>query len=149
GETQTLKPFIPKLDFGEFVSPILNSYISCLLPGFVSTTWFRLGAAANVSPSVFFPVLNSSALFEIGIPIKCDCQVAWIRLSSLLPRTTIRCATETSFVMLQDVDEANLRTVAPSAPPKALFNDSHELSHLLTKEIGNFYYFWDNLTVFF
>lgn len=77
--------------------------------GFVSTTWFRLGAAANVSPSVFFPVLNSSALFEIGIPIKCDCQVAWIRLSSFLPRTTIRCATETSFVMLQDVDEAEFK----------------------------------------
>ncbi|XP_047489917.1 uncharacterized protein LOC125039728 [Penaeus chinensis] len=77
--------------------------------GFVSSTWFRLGTAANVSPAVFFPVLNSSAVFEIGVPVKCDCQVAWIRLSSFLPRTTIRCATETSSVMLQDVDEAEFK----------------------------------------
>ncbi|XP_063615007.1 uncharacterized protein LOC134788084 [Penaeus indicus] len=84
--------------------------------GLVSSTWFRLGAAADVSPAVLFPVLNSSASFEIGVPVKCDCQVAWIRLSSFLPRTTIRCATETSYVALQDVDEAEFKDCGSFCP---------------------------------
>nr|XP_027238484.1 uncharacterized protein LOC113829502 [Penaeus vannamei] len=82
--------------------------------GFLSTTWFRLGSAASVSPDIFFPVVNSSTLFEIGVPVRCDCQVAWIRLSTFLPRTTIRCATETSFVALPDVDEAEFRDCGSS-----------------------------------
>ncbi|XP_042887720.1 uncharacterized protein LOC122263384 [Penaeus japonicus] len=77
--------------------------------GFLNTTWFRLGAAAKVSPDIFFPVLSSSTLFEIGRPVRCDCQVAWIRLSTFLPRTTIRCGNETSYVSLQEVDEAEFK----------------------------------------
>ncbi|XP_027238476.2 oplophorus-luciferin 2-monooxygenase non-catalytic subunit [Penaeus vannamei] len=82
--------------------------------GITNTTWFRMGAAALVPPAVFFPVFSRSSMSEIFNPIRCDCQVAWIRLSPFLPRTTIRCATETSFVALPDVDEAEFRDCGSS-----------------------------------
>nr|XP_027238476.1 uncharacterized protein LOC113829495 [Penaeus vannamei] len=93
--------------------------------GITNTTWFRMGAAALVPPAVFFPVFSRSSMSEIFNPIRCDCQVAWIRLSTFLPRTTIRCATETSFVALPDVDEAEFRDCGSSCTARPLGKGSH------------------------
>ncbi|XP_042860198.1 uncharacterized protein LOC122246018 [Penaeus japonicus] len=77
--------------------------------GFPAGSKLWLQKTSEFSADLFFNLLSRGASIESPEPVTCDCHVAWIRLSTFLPQTRVRCHASTWPAELGSLEEANFK----------------------------------------
>ncbi|XP_047489925.1 uncharacterized protein LOC125039735 [Penaeus chinensis] len=99
----------------QFDSPALKTvqlggiYMENVFPGsfegFTANTTLTLMLNYPITIGNFFNVFNSGAQVVVQETTPCQCNLAWIRLSSFLHQASIRCVVRQDFVSLANVPE--------------------------------------------